>query len=75
MIQTKNNILRKKALSEGPTYNDFVKAGTAMESSSFQAEKMERTENVNWIQRPNNSRNSDIESKQHTSDHRKTQKL
>ena len=47
VIQTENNKLRKKALSEGPSYNDFVKAGTAMESSDFQANKMEKGESVN----------------------------
>jgi len=49
VIQTENNKLWKKALSEGPTYNDFVKAGTAMESSNMQATKMEKGENINRL--------------------------
>ena len=49
VIQTENNKLRKKALSEGPSYNDFVKAGLAMESSDAQATKMGRADGVNWL--------------------------
>ena len=40
-IQTSDNKLRKKALTEAPTYAQFIKAGIAMESSKAQAEKME----------------------------------
>ena len=40
-IQTSDNKLRKKALTEAPTYAQFIKAGIAMELSKTQAEKME----------------------------------
>lgn len=49
VIQTENKKLREKALSEGPFYNDFVKASTVMKSSNLQEEKMEKAENINWI--------------------------
>ena len=51
-IQTSDNKLRKKALTEAPTYAQFIKAGIAMESSKAQAEKMEEKtvdERVNYV--------------------------
>ena len=40
-IQASDNKLRKEALTEAPTYAQFIKACMAMESSKAQAEKME----------------------------------
>ena len=53
IIQTQDNKLRKKALTEAPTYADFVKAGIANEASTSQAEKMEEksAERVNHIEK------------------------
>ena len=51
-IQTSDNKLRKKALTEAPMYAQFIKAGTAIESSKAQAEKMEENtmdERVNYV--------------------------
>lgn len=42
VIRVANNKLQKKALSENPTFNDFVKAGLAIESSDAQATKMQK---------------------------------
>ena len=42
-IQTSDNKLRKKALTETPTYVQFIKADIAMELSKAQAEQMEKT--------------------------------
>ena len=49
-MQTDNNQLRKRALAEGPSFENFVKLGIAMESATAQAGKMERTESVSAIQ-------------------------
>ena len=49
-MQTDNNQLRKRALAEGPSFENFVKLGIAMESATAQAGKMERTESVSVIQ-------------------------
>ena len=52
-IQTQDNRLRKKALTEAPTYANFIKAGIANEASTSQAEKMEEksAERVNALEK------------------------
>ena len=40
-IQTQDNRFRKKAPTEAPTYEKFIKAGIVNEASTSQAEKME----------------------------------
>ena len=47
IMQTEDHKLRKKALAEAPSFNDFVKMGNAMESATAQAERMEKIEPVN----------------------------
>ena len=48
-MQTNNHKLRKHALAEGTDFDDFVKYGIALESSSSQAQSIEKQENVNMI--------------------------
>ena len=48
-MQMNNHKLRKHALAEGANFDDFVKYGIALESSSSQAQNIEKQESVNWI--------------------------
>ena len=48
-IQTNNHKLRKHALAEETNFDDFVQYRKALESSSSQAENIEKQESVNWI--------------------------
>lgn len=48
-MQTENHQLRKRALAEGTSFENFVKLGIAMESATAQARKMERAEAVSAI--------------------------
>ena len=48
-MQTNNHKLRKHALAEGAEFDDFVKYGIALESSSSQAQNIEKQESVNWV--------------------------
>ena len=60
-IQTSDNKLKKKVLTEAPTYAQFIKVGIAMESSKAQAEKMEERQwmkgSIMWINKNDIQRN------------------
>ena len=58
-MQTNNQKLRKHALAEEIGFDDFVKHGIALESSSSQAENIEKQESVNMINRRRSATRAD----------------